>query len=410
MSKLAIKGGKPVVKDLAKKIIWPIIHNEDKKAVVDCLKTRKWCRIFPGSNVEKFEKAFAKFHHAKHAVATANGTVSLQLALRVYGVKAGDEVIVPALTFIATVSAVTEIGAIPVFADSDPDTLAISADAIENAVTPRTRAVIGVHYGGYPIDFDAILPIVKRHNLFLIEDAAHAHGTEWKGRRVGAIGDMGSFSFQETKSLTAGEGGIVLTDNDKLAEEARLIHSIGRVMGCPGYEHYILSSNYRLSEIQGALLLSQLKYLKKQIDYKHRMGEFLRKELNRLGIGTLKPDSRITKRGYYFFVMRYKQDRFKGVSRDKFLDALQAEGVPVSNGYGMPLYKQPAFKKEIVRKVLDEKNYLVPDYKELFLPVAETTCKEQITLLHYYLLLDKKDIQRIIDAFSKLKDNIDELR
>lgn len=410
MGKLAINGGKPVIKNLGKKVIWPILNKEDIKAVTDSLRSRKWCRIYPGSCVEKFENAFARFHNAKYAIATANGTVSLQLALRACGVRSGDEVIVPALTFIATASAVTEIGAIPVFVDSDPDTLAISAETIKNAITTRTRAVIGVHYGGYPIDFDAIIPVVRRHSLVLIEDAAHAHGTEWKGRKIGAIGDIGSFSFQETKSLTAGEGGIIITDNSRIAEEARLIHNIGRVLGRPGYEHYISSSNYRLSEIQGALLLSQIRYLNSQTYHKHRMGEFLRKELNKLGIETLKKDPRVTKRGYYFFVMRYKEERFKGVSRDKFMAALQAEGVPVSNGYGMPLYKQPAFRRETIRKVVNERYLSIPDYENLFLPVVEEFCREQLTLLHYYLLLEKKEVQGIIDAFSKVIENIDELK
>lgn len=411
MAKLALKGGTPCAKGL-KVPKWPIWDEEDKKCLCEVLDSGKWCRVFAGSKVEQFEQAFAKYHNAKYAIATANGTVSLQLALRAGGIKPGDEVIVPAVTFIASAGAVTEIGAVPIFVDSDPETLSISPEAIESAITKRTRAIIVVHYGGYPVDFDRILTIARKHNLLVVEDAAHAHGSEWKGRKVGGIGDFGSFSFQETKSLTAGEGGIVLTDNKELAEKARLIHNIGRVVGKRDYDHLLLASNYRMSEFQGALLMSQLKKLPTQIEHKHNNGEFLAKELTRIGgVKPLKRDPRITKRGYYFFIIRYDEKEFGDVSKDKFIEALKAEGVPCYSGYGMPLYKQPAFRKERVKEILPEGIGPIPDYENLHLPVAEKFCaREQITIIHNVLLIDRTGIQMIIDAIVKIKENIDELR
>jgi dTDP-4-amino-4,6-dideoxygalactose transaminase len=249
-----------------------------------------------------FEKSFAEYHNAKYGIAVANGTVALELALKTIGVGYGDEVIVPAVTFIATASAVTEVGAVPIFADINPETATISPASIKEKITEKTRAVIAVHYGGYPANFDEILPIVKGNNLYLIEDCAHAHGTEWRGRKVGAIGDMGGFSFQESKSLTAGEGGIVLTNDDDLAERARLIHNIGRVLGRPGYEHYIISSNYRMTEFQGALLLSKMKSLPKEVEKKHSNGEYLADKLKKIGgVEPLKRDSRINKERILLF-------------------------------------------------------------------------------------------------------------
>lgn len=410
MAKLALKGGSREAEDL-KKIVpqWPIYDEEDERAVVEVVRSRRWCRLYPGSKAEVFEKMFAEYHQAKYGIAVANGTVALELALKTVGVGIGDEVIVPAVTFIATASAVSEVGAIPVFADIDPETAAISAKSIEENITDKTKAVIGVHYAGYPINFDEILPIVRKHDLFLIEDCAHAHGSEWRGRKVGAIGHMGGFSLQESKTLTAGEGGIVLTDSDELAERARLIHNIGRVLGKPGYIHYILSSNYRLSELQAGLLISQMRRLKEQVELKHETGEYLAYKLRKIGgVEPLKRDERVTKRGYYFFVIRYYPEEFQNVPREKFVAALNAEGVPAGIGYGMPLYKQPAFKRENLKGVFP-KDWKVPDYESLNLPGAEEYCKREVTIPHQILLGGKEAADLVVAAIEKIKKNIEEL-
>lgn len=412
MAKLAIKGGDKAAEGLAQKVsIWPKATEEDKKALLEVLESSRWGCLHPGSRVKQFEQAFAKYQAAKYGIAVANGTVSLELCLKAGGIKPGDEVIVPAVTFIATVSCVTEVGAVPVFVDSDPDTISIDPKAIEKAVTPRTKAVIAAHYGGYPVDFDAILPIVRKHNLLFIEDSAHAHGTEWKERKVGAIGDFGSFSFQESKSLTAGEGGIVLTNNAKLAEKASLIQNIGRKVGVPGYLHLILSSNYRMTEFQGALLLSQMKHLPEWTELKHKNGEYLAAQLRKIGgVEPLKKDPRITKRGYYFFIIKYNSDEFKGLPRDKFIEALNAEGIPCDAGYGVPLYKNPAFKKENLKGIWAKDIGPIPDYETLNLPVAEEFCThQQVTLPHTVLMTDRRGIQMIIDSIAKIKNNVDEL-
>lgn len=412
MAKLAVLGGKPAAKGLNIPA-WPFVDREDERMLVKVLKGRRWCRIYPGSWTEKFEKAYAKWHQAKYAIAAANGTVTLELSLKAGGVKIGDEVLVPAVTFIASASAISEVGAIPIFVDVDPGTFQISPEALEASITKRTKAVIAVHYGGYPVNFDKIIPIVRKHKLLLVEDCAHAHGTEWKGRPVGSIGDFGSFSFQESKSLSSGEGGAILTNNKKYYEEASIIHNIGRVVGKPGYGHFILSSNYRLSEFQAGVLLSQLSRLTQQTNHKYKMGEFLAKELNKIGgVDSLPRDKRITKRGYYFFIIKYDARQFGGVHRDKFLSALRAEGVPCGAAYGVPLYKNYAFCRAQIEKVLPSRVVgKLPNYEKLYLPVAENFCaNQQITLWHPLLLTDRNGIQKIIDTVAKIKENIDELK
>jgi len=387
---------------------WPEFSEDDKKALIEVLESKKWCRIYPGSKVESFEKAFSEYHDARYGIAVANGTVALELALETTGVAVG-EVLVPAVTFIATASAVTEVGAVPIFVDINPETATMDPEDLEKSVTERTKAVIVVHYGGYPADFDEILPVVKKHNLSLIEDCAHAHGTEWKGRKVGAIGDMGGFSFQESKSISAGEGGIVLTNDDDLAEKARLIHNIGRVVGRPGYEHHILSSNYRMTEFQGALLLSKLKSYPRELETKHSNGDYLAAKLKKIdGVDPLKRESRVTKRGYYFFVIRYDSKEFNGLSKERFVKALNAEGVPAGVGYGMPLYKQPAFKRERLRGVFP-KGVQLPDYESLFLPNSEEFTAREVTLPHQILLADREAVDLVVGAVEKIKDNVDEL-
>ena len=412
MVKLAINGGKKAAEGLAEKIPpWPQASRKDKEAILGVVESSQWCCLHPNSRVEGFEKKFAEYHDAKYGIAVANGTVSLELCLRVGGIVPGDEVLVPAVTFIATASAVANVGAIPVFVDSDPATICIDPNLIEDSITSRTRAIIVVHYGGYPADFDMILPLARKHNLLFIEDCAHAHGTEWKKKKVGAIGDFGSFSFQESKSLTAGEGGIVLTNNPELAEKAHLMQNIGRRMHVPEYLHFVLSSNYRMTEFQGALLSSQIACLPHWTQLKHKNGEYLAAELGRIdGIEPLKRDPRITVRGYYFFVIKYDIQEFKGVSRDRFIEALRAEGVPCDAAYGVPLYKNPAFKKENLKGIWPKDIGSIPDYERLCLPVAEQFClHQQITIPHTVLMADGSGIEMIVDSVAKIRENMDEL-
>ena len=406
---LAINGGPPEAPTLGRRTPeWPTFTSKDKSALLDVLESRKWCRIYLGSKTETLEKTFSKYHDAKYGIATANGTVSLELALRAMGVGFSDEVIVPALTFIATASAVTSVGAIPVFADVNPETGTLDSKAVENVISKKTKAVIVVHYGGYPADMDALPSVTKKLGLMLLEDSAHAHGTEWRGHKVGSIAEMGSFSFQESKPLTAGEGGMVLTNDDDLEQKARLIHNVGRVVGKPGYEHFTLSSNYRMSEFHAALLLSQFESFPSQLDLKERNASYLVEKLGLLGITAQKSDTRITKHGYYKLVMQYNSENFDGVPRARFIAALNAEGVPVVAPPPL-LYKQPAFQEDNLKRVLP-KVVSLPDYSKVSLPNSERFNLAEISLFHQVLLSDKEVMDLIVSCVEKIQKHIDELK
>ncbi|MBA2602358.1 MAG: DegT/DnrJ/EryC1/StrS family aminotransferase, partial [Acidobacteria bacterium] len=242
---------------------WPVFGGLEEERLIRTLRSGNWGRL-QGSEVSEFEGRFASMHGCRHGIAVANGTVSLRIGLMAAGIRAGDEVVVPGYTFISTASAVVEANAVPVFADIDPHTFNIDPGEIERAITPRTKAIIPVHFAGQPADMDAILAIARRHGLIVIEDAAHAHGARYRDRPAGSLGDMASFSFQSSKNLTAGEGGIITTNDDRLADACRSISNCGRVPGGLWYEHHVVSGNYRLGEFQGAVLNCGLDRLEAQ--------------------------------------------------------------------------------------------------------------------------------------------------
>lgn len=418
MAELAIRGGKPLVPG-GLKPKWPIFGEEEKQALIEVLESGKWWRGAyddpSESKVGRFEIEFCKYLGVKYGVAVTNGTAALELALKAAGVEAGDEVIVPAVTFIATATAVLAVNAIPIFVDIDPKTYQIDPEKIEEAITEKTRAIIPVHYGGYPADMDRIMEIAEDHDLMVIEDCAEAHGSEWKGRKVGSIGHLGAFSFQMGKPLTCGEGGFVSTNDEELAKKCYSYHNIGRILGRPFYEHHVPAWNMRMTEFQGAILLCQLKRLPEQTEKRYVNGEYMARELEKIGgIRALKRDPRITKRGYYFYLLRYNEEEFGGVSRDLFMEALKAEGILVHKAHNQPLYKNPVFMEMRfgrtgcpVRCPLYGKNI---NYADFHCPVAERIYEKEIVALGKDFLLEREDTDLVLEAIRKIKENIDELK
>ena len=256
MSKLAINGGTPVRTEPFPK--WPVWDQNEIDGLANVIKSGKWGSLH-GNLVSEFEGKYAKMHDAKYGICVGSGTVGLRIALMAAGIGGeGEEVIVPAYTFIATASAVIEANATPVFVDIDSDTYNIDPEKIEAAITPKTRAIMPVHFGGRPADMDRILEIAQKHNLVVIEDAAQAWGSSWKGTGVGAIGLAGAFSFQSSKNITCAEGGIILSNDDEFAKFARSHANCGRSEDGQWYEHCYWGSNVRLTEFQGAVLMAQL--------------------------------------------------------------------------------------------------------------------------------------------------------
>lgn len=406
MGKLAITGGTPVrTKPFPS---WPIRDEAVLEALKEVWESNVWG--IGGGKVPEFERKFAEYVGVKYAVATTSGTVALQLALKAAGVGPGDEVIVPPYTFMATASSVLMCNAVPIFADIDPDTFNIDPQSVEEVITERTKAIIPVHIGGCPADMDAITEIARRHGLVVIEDCAQAHGAEWKGRKVGSLGDMGCFSFQSSKNLSAGEGGIVTTDDKELEEKVWSLHNCGRRKEGAWYEHNILGGNYRMTEWQAAVLLAQLPKLEEQTDIRDRNASYLARKLE--GIEGIKPqrrDERVTKHAYHLFIFKFDDELF-GVSRDRFIAALRAEGIPCSAGYN-PLYRERMFQTDIYRCPVGCPYYKGQiDYSKLHLPNVEKACRQAVWIFQSVFLGTKEDMDDIAGAVEKVIENIDELR
>jgi dTDP-4-amino-4,6-dideoxygalactose transaminase len=247
MAELALNGGRKTKQRAFP--LWPQYDERERKALEEVLESRVWWRT-PGTKTLQFEKDFAQFHGAKHGIAVTNGTAALEVTMSALGIGPGDEVILPNFTFVATASAVLYAGALPVTVDVSPESYCIDTALAAAAITVRTKAIIAVHMGGHPADLDALGALAKQKGLALIEDSAHAHATEWKGRRIGTHGIAGTFSFQSSKLITAGEGGIIITNDDAFEKQARSVHDCGRMPGEWFYSHFINGSNYRLSEWQ----------------------------------------------------------------------------------------------------------------------------------------------------------------
>jgi dTDP-4-amino-4,6-dideoxygalactose transaminase len=380
---------------------WPIFDDTDEARVVHALRSGEWGRL-QGSEVTSFEQHFAALHGCAHGIAVVNGTVSLRIALIAAGLQAEDEVIVPAYTFLSTASAVVEANAVPVFVDIDLDTFNVDPAAVRAAVTPRTKAVIPVHFAGQPADLDAIGAIAREHDLLVLEDAAHAHGASWREEPAGSLGDVASFSFQSSKNLTSGEGGIITTNDAGLAEACRSIHNCGRRPDGIWYEHHVISGNYRLSELQGALLNAQVTRLENQTRTRDANGRHLGARLSTLpGVHPQQRPDACTRHSQHLFMLRLDPEAF-GASRAAVLEALQAEGIPCSGGYGFPLYAQPLFRNRAFGPYLPDARTRL-DYSSVHCPNSERICREQGVWLEQSLMLGTQaDMDDIADAFEKV--------
>lgn len=426
---LAINGGeKQVVKPYVE---WPVLDEKEIEYITKVTKSGKWWRFAYGEGVELkektsgddraqvvlFQEEFAKYHDAKYALACANGSAAIEICLKALGIGPGDEVIVPPYTFISTATSVLHVNAVPIFVDIEPDTYNMDPNRIEEAITDKTKAIIPVHFAGQACDMDKIMAIAKKHGLYVIEDCAHAHGAEWKGRKVGSIGHAGTFSFQASKTMTSGEGGIITTNDKDFAIECDSLIWIGRKIGRPWYEFHRLGWNYRITEFQGAILRAQLTRLDEQVIKRTENADYLTAQLKDIeGIMMMRRDERATKHGYYMYMFRF-DEKIWGISRDTFQEALMAEGVDVFKCYPTPIYNNPVFL---------EHNYYTKgcplkcphydrdiDYAAFAdkCPVAEKACREEAMWLNHRMFLGgREDMDGIVAAIKKIKAHAAELQ
>ncbi len=408
MAELAINGGTPVrTKQFP---TWPVWGREELDNLTAVLESGKWGSLH-GQKTTEFEKLFAEYQQAKHGILVNSGTTALRLALSAAGVDAGSEVIVPAYTFIATATAVVDMGGIPIFVDIDPTTYNIDPALVGPAITEKTAAIMPVHFAGRPADMDGILHLADKYDLKVIEDAAQAWGAEWNGKRVGAIGHAGCFSFQSSKNIAAGEGGIILTNDDLIAKMARSHNNCGRSDDGLWYEHFFFGGNTRITEFQSAVLLAQFGRYDGLQEKRRKNMAYLNSELGKIdGIEPLVTDPAVTRHASHLYIFRYLKPHFSGVSKQDFIAALRKEGIPTSPGYSIPLYQQPVFKNRSFGPHGKSVDFPV-DYSAVSCPETEKACFEQAVWFTQSILLgSREDMDDIVAAVSKIKQKSHEIK
>ena len=405
-SQLAILGGSPCYAEPLKGPVWPPVSELTADRLREVYLSRQWS--FNSQSEQEFARAFADYHDAKHGIFMMNGTVTLQAALEACGVGSGDEVIVPALTWVATAMAVHYVGAVPVFVDIEPTTLCLDPSKVEDAITNKTRAIIPVHLYGSMADLDAILDIADRHGLDVIEDCAHMQGGKWKGRGVGSWGKVGSFSFQQSKTLSCGEGGICLTNDDNLADRVFRVKHIGYGAGDAQGDSQkgpvvgMTCHNFRATAFQAIILQDQLCQLRDRIERYNANAARLEQRLKDVpGVRVQARGQHAGPQGYYASVLIFDKDVIGDMPMQRVIEALSAEGLAsgLEGTYG-PVYDHMLFN-------LSPGQYRIAEGS---CPVSEqdgTQCS--LCVEHLWLGCDDQ-IEAVADILMKVATNVDALR
>jgi dTDP-4-amino-4,6-dideoxygalactose transaminase len=402
VSKLAISGGAPVRSTPYPD--WPSLDESDVEAVTAVVRGGQVGGYpEPGPRAAEFAAGFAAYQGAEHGIVMANGTVTMEVALKALGVGWGDEVIIPALTFAATPYAAMAAGALPVFVDVEPDRWTIDADLVEAAVTPRTRAIMPVHLGQQMADMDRIMEIARRHDLFVVEDCAHAHGQRWRDRGAGTIGDFGSFSHQSTKILTAGEGGTLTTQDERLARRAHSLIDCGRPKDAAEQE-YTFGANYRLGELACALLVNGLRRFPAQQERRAALGEhFERLAADLPGVTIKRRDPRITRWSFYRYIFEIDPEAFAGATNEQIAEALEAEGIPAEVQYP-PMSRYDLFQPSLSRLPVAVEYADRLDPARMSFPVAEAAGERTAVYLNESIFRsDEAGVEDAVEAIAKVQ-------
>lgn len=403
--KPALLGGTPMHKGGWPK--WPQWDESWEPQIVEVLRSGRWCGHGASGKVGEFEAAYAKLLGAKRCVTTASGTTALLTALHVMGVDAGDEVIVSPYTFIATYNVALMHKALPVFADTDPATLTMNPASIESRITDRTRAIVPVHIYGMPCDMDPINAIAKKHNLAVVEDACQAWLGEYKGRKCGTLGDLGCFSFQNSKHIPSGDGGAITGNGDELLDRCQSYHDVGRAVGSyKGSGCFSRGSNYRMTHYQAAMLVQQIDKLVTDTEHRRENADHLTaglKEIPGIQPMRLPEDSRAV---WHLYAFRYDADQFHGLSRDKFRRALRAEGIPTSGGY------REQYNDGLLDEAINSRGFKrlftserLAAYRDSFQELRgnKQVCETTVGMFQSLLLADRSDMDHIIEATRRIQ-------
>ena len=386
---------------------WPEWRREWEPRIIDVMRSGRWWRG-RGDHVEEFEKAYADLIGAKRCLATASGTTALLVSMHVLGVDAGDEVIVSPYTFIASYNSILLSKALPVFPDTDPETFTIDPNSIESLITDRTTAIMPVHIYGLPCDMDPINDIAKKHNLAVVEDACQAWLAEYNGAKCGLLGDLGCFSFQNSKHLPTGEGGAITGNDDNLLDRCHSFHNCGRAYGSSKGEaqYFTRGSNRRMQQVQAAMLIQQIDKLKKDTARRQANAEYLAQKLADIpGIHpvTLAKNSKPV---WHLFPVRYDAEQFSGLPKGKFLDALNAEGIPAGGGYHEQYFDgliDEAIASRGYKRVFSEQR--LRDYRDSLnnLRGNKKVCDTAVTFSQNLLLGEQKDMDDIVSAIARIQ-------
>jgi len=411
MSELAILGGPKTRSEPYP--AWPVWDQRDIEAATAVVKSGRWGGYpYPGAQTAELARRFAELQGGGYAVPMINGTVTMEAALRAADIGWGDEVIVPAYTFPATAAAPMAAGAIPVIVDIDPETYCLAPKAAEEAITPKTRAIIPVHLGHQMADMDAIMALAEKHDIIVIEDSAHAHGAKWRGKGAGTMGHFGSFSLQSSKTLTSGEGGILLCRTAELAAKAASIIDCGRSHpdgGAESGDAFLMGANYRMTELQAALANVGIERFPEQARQREEMAAYMDEALSEArGVRVLKRDPRHTTRSFYRYVFAIDPKTF-GVEHDLLCAALDAEGVDCWVGYeAMHHYSlfQPQKSKLAAPNAFPE--YF--QFEKMNLPEAERACEHEAVWLDEAIFrCGREGVDDAVAAIKKIQANVEEL-
>lgn len=403
-AKPVLLGGKPVHTGGWQK--WPVWRAEWEPAILSVMRSGKWFRG-SGQQVGEFEKGYASLIGAKRCLATASGTTALMVSLHVVDVDAGDEVIVSPYTFIASYNAILAHNALPVFADTDPATLTMDPKSIASRITDRTRAIMPVHIFGLPCDMDAIMPLARQRGLKIVEDACQAWLAEYKGRKCGTMGDLGCFSFQESKHIPSGEGGAITSNSDDLIDRCDSYHNCGRTAGTyKGTGMFTRGCNYRMQQFQAALLLAQFDKLQKETAKRRESADFLSAKLGQVaGITPVRLPAN-SRPAWHLYAFRYDAKAFSGLTRDGFIRALTAEGVPCSSVY-REQYNDGLLDEAIASRGFKRlfSAQRLKAYRDSFkeLKGNQETCANTVAFTQNMLLSDRAGLEHIVEAVAKIQ-------
>jgi len=415
MSKLAIFGGSKIRERPFPD--HPVIGEEEKKAVLGVLESGNLStfraeageNFLGGTKIREFENNFAKYVGTQFAIAFNSATSALHAAVVAVGVKPGEEVIVPPYTFTSTATSVLMHNAIPVFADVELDIFCIDPKEIQKKISSLTRAIIPVHLFGHPAEMDEIVTIAKKNNLRIIEDCAQAAGATYKGKNVGSIGDCGIFSFQETKAVSTGEGGMLVTNDEQIAQIARMVRNHGEAIledqKQRTYQSEFLGWGYRMTELDAAIGVEQLKKLDNSNKIRRKLADIVSKEIGQIeGLTHTKRD--YIEHSYWFYAMTYDESKI-GLSREQFVSALNEEGIPFGQGYVKPLYLNPIYHENKAFPFTIYKGNA--SYDKGICPVTERLNEKELILT---LILrppaNENDANDIVLAIKKVLENKEE--